>query len=146
MGWRRVLPTILAVVGAVVVWLPLLVAIAIPVVVFTQTGVFYYANIYLMPAEYFPLGLLGCGLLLWAALLTRQRRQLVGAGFAAAIAFLVVSQVLLVLTGLSSGRAEWAGWRLSAVLFALVGYDLAVLATGVGGILLLFDLAQTRNL
>jgi len=45
-----------------------------------------------------------------------------------------------VATGLASGAAEPAGWRLALVAAALAIYTLAVIAAGVGGILLLREL------
>ena len=95
---------------------------------------------YLMPAELFPAVLLGGGMLLWAALRAHSRQRCIGWGLGLAVAFLVGSQALAVVTGLAAGEREAAGvwWVLVLALLAL--YTLAVVAVAVGGVLLLHDL------
>jgi hypothetical protein len=92
---------------------------------------------YLMPAELFPLALLGGGLLLWAALRARARRWLIGGSLAGAVVLLFGSQALAVATGLAAGRIEPAGWPWALVLAALALYVVALIVLGVGGVLLL---------
>ncbi len=58
---------------------------------------------------------------------------------------LVGSQALAILTGLASGENRSAGW-MALILAAIAVYALAVLATGVGGLLLLRDLNRTSRL
>jgi hypothetical protein len=53
---------------------------------------------------------------------------------------LVGGQALATVTGLASGEIEPAGWPLILVLMTLAGYCLALVAIGVGGVMLLRDL------
>jgi hypothetical protein len=135
---------ILATVGTVLVWLPILAPILFSGVTLAQRHVFRFD--YLMPAELFPMVLVGGGLLLWAALWARSRRGWIGWGLGIAVGFLVGGQVLAVVTGLASGETEPAGVWFAVVLASLAIYSLAVIAMGVGGVLLLRDLFQRSQL
>jgi len=128
----------LAIAGTVLAWFPILAPVLLSVVVILQARIFRFD--YLMPAELFPSALVGGGALLWAALRTRSRRRLIAWSLGLAVALLASSQGLAVVTGLASGEAEPAGWRLAVVLAPLAGYGLALIAMGVGGALLLRDL------
>jgi len=141
---KGVLTKILAIVGTVLVWFPILAPIVISAVVTTRSHRFRFD--YLMPAELFPFALVGAGLLIWAALRARSRRGLIGWGFGIAAGLLIVGQVLAVVTGLASGETEPTGWRWAAVLTSLVVYSLAIVVTGVGGVLLLSDLFKPARL
>jgi len=63
-------------------------------------------------------------------------------GFAIAVAMLVGGQVLALVTGLSSGETEPAGWWGDIVLTSIVAYSLSVAAIGIGGLSLLRDLLK----
>jgi hypothetical protein len=129
---------ILAIVGTVLVWFPILAPILLSVVFIITNHIFRFD--YLMPAELFLFALVGGGLLIWAALRACSRQRIIGWGLGIAAGMLVSGQVLAVVTGLASGETEPVGWRLALVLASLVIYSLALVATGVGGILLLRDL------
>jgi len=133
----------LAVAGTVLAWFPILAPVLLSVVVILQARIFRFD--YLMPAELFPAALVGGGALLWAALRARSRRRLIAWSLGLAVALLAGSQGLAVLTGLASGEAEPAGWRLVVVVAPLAGYGLALIAMGVGGALLLGDLFGARR-
>jgi hypothetical protein len=96
-------------------------------------------------AELFPFALVGEGLLLWAALRARSRYKLIGWELGIAIDSLVGGQTLAVVTGLASGETEPVGWRWIFVLASLAIYSLALVAMGVGGILLLRDLFKKNG-
>ena len=132
------LTKILAIVGTVLVWLPILAPILFAVASFFTDRMFHFD--YLIPAELFPLELVGGLLLLWAAVRARAQRKLIGWSLGAAIILLLGSQGLAVATGLASGETEPAGWRMGVVLSGIVAFDLALVAVGVGGVLLLRDL------
>jgi hypothetical protein len=129
---------ILAIAGTALVWFPIVAPILFAVFAFISRGRFLFD--YLMPAELFPLVLIGGGLLLWAAIRARSRRGLIGWGLGIAVGLLVGGQALAVVTGLASGATEPAGWWWTFVLVSIAGYWLALIAVGVGGILLLSDL------
>ena len=119
------------------VGLPILAPILFTLVRLVQSGRFMLD--YLMPAELFPLVLVGGGLLLWAALRLRRFRGLIGWGLGGAVILLVGSQALAVVTGLASGATQPGGWQWALVLGGLIAFILAVILTGVGGVLLTRD-------
>ncbi len=134
---KGVFTKILAILGTVLVGLPILAPILFSVVRLLQSGRFMLD--YLMPAELFPLVLVGGGLLLWAALRRRRFRGLIGWGLGGAVILLVGSQALAVATGLASGATQPGGWQWVLVLGGLIAFILAVILTGVGGALLTRD-------
>ena len=141
---NHLLTRILAIVGTLLVWLPLLAPVFFSIsAFFTRPGSGLRFD-YLMPAELFPLALVGAGLLLWAAIRQRRLRGLIGWGLGSAVFLLFASQGLAVLTGLADGRTEPGGWQSALVLGALVAYILAVVAIAVGGVLLLRDLFNKK--
>jgi peptidoglycan/LPS O-acetylase OafA/YrhL len=143
MAKKGVLTKILAIVGTVLVWFPILAPILFSVLALTIERMFRFD--YLMPAELFPAALVGGGLLLWAALRARSRRRLIGWGLGIAVGLLVGGQALAVVTGLASGETEPAGWWFALVLASIAAYSLALVAMGVGGALLLRDLFKARR-
>ena len=138
---KGVLTKILAIVGTVLVWFPILAPVLLSVAVITRERMFRFD--YLMPAELFPATLVGGCLLIWAALRARSRRRLLGWGLGIATGSLAGGQVLAVITGLASGEIEPAGWWWALVLASIVIYSLALVVMGVGGLLLLGDLFKT---
>jgi hypothetical protein len=125
----------LAVAGTVLVWIPLVLPLLFGFIRYARLRVFRVD--YFMPAELFPVFAIGVCLLLWAALRARSRLKLVWWGVGIAVAGLVASQALAVVTGLASGETEPVGWQwVGAYAF----YPLALLGLGVGGLLLLGDL------
>jgi hypothetical protein len=143
MAKRGVLSRILATVGTVLVWIPVLAPIFFSVVALAVGRRFRFD--YLMPAELFPVALVGGGLLLWAAIGTRLRRALIAWGLGLAVGLLMGGQALAVVTGLASGEREPTGVWWALVVASLVVYTLALVAMGVGGALLLRDLFKARR-
>lgn len=135
---KDVLTKILAIVGTVLVWFPILAPILLSVVGLITSRVFHLD--YLMPAELFPAAWVGGGVLLWAAIRARSRRALIGWGLGIAVVSLVGGQALAVVTGLASGRTEPTGWRWALVVASLGVYSVALVTIGVGGVLLIRDL------
>jgi hypothetical protein len=141
---KRVLTKILACVGLMLVWFPILAPVLLSGIVLIHAHMVRLD--YLMPAELFPAFLIGGGLLVWAALRARSRRMLIGWGLGIAVGALAGGQVLAVGTGLASGTAKPVGWSWGLVLASLVTYSLALLMTGIGGLLLLRDLFRPARL
>jgi len=135
---------VLAIAGTSLVWLPILAPILFSVISLVAERIFRFD--YLMPAELFPLVIIGSGLLLWAALRARSRGKLIGLGLGSAVGLLVLGQVLAVVTGLASGEAEPSGLRWALVISFLAAYVLAVIVIGVGGVLLLRDLFKSPRM
>jgi hypothetical protein len=138
MGKKGILTKALAIVGTVLVWIPILAPVLFSAASLIQARMFRFD--YLMPAELFPAVLVGGGLLLWAALRARARRGLIGGSLAGAVILPVAGQALASVTGLASGRTEPTGWPWALVLASLALYVLALVVLGVSGVLLLRDL------
>src|SRR5512143_1188464 len=134
MGNKSVFTKILAIVGTVLVWLPVLAPSVFAVPGSVRRGAFMFD--YLLPAELFPLVLVGGGLLLWAAQRARSQRRHIGWGLGIAIVSLAGSQAGAILTGLDSGASDPTGWRWELVLALIAIYAVAIVFIGIGGILL----------
>ncbi len=143
MGKKNILTKILAIVGTVLVWFPILAPILIAVIFFFQRQIWRID--YLMPAELFLSFLLGSGLLLWATLRAHSHVRLIAWGLGLAVFVLLAGQMIAVATGLASGAREPAGWIWMLVLASLAVYVIGILLVGTGGILLLKDLFKIRQ-
>lgn len=137
------LTKILAIIGCLFAWIPILAPVVFSVIGFVGGRIFHFD--YLMPAELFPAALVGGGLLLWAALRARSYRGIIGWGLGIAAGLLVGGQAIAVATGLASGDTEPTGWQWTLVLASIVLYTVALLAIGVGGVLLLRDLFKSSR-
>ncbi len=135
---KGVLTQILAIAGTALVWFPILAPLLLLAAAIIREG--FFRLDFLMPAELFPAALIGGALLIWAAWRVHARQKLIGWGFATAAAFLIVSQLLAVVTGLASGETEPGGWDAWLVLASIGAYSLALVLMGIGGVLLLRDL------
>jgi hypothetical protein len=131
------LTKVLALIGAALLFLVLLSPVFFAVPTFLARRRFHFD--YLMPAELFPVVLLGGAMLLWAAWRAHTDRALIGGSLAAAAACLVASQAIAVVTGLASGEVPATGWRWGLVLGCLGLYVIAVLFAAVGGVHLARD-------
>jgi membrane protease YdiL (CAAX protease family) len=129
---------ILAIAGTLCVWFPVLAPVFFSIARLIEGGRFMFD--YLMPAELFPLVLIGGGMLIWAAVRAKKQRKLIGWGLGVAVGLLLAGQGLAVLTGLASGEMEPTGWQMALVVAVLILYSLGLVAAGVGGVLLLRDL------
>jgi hypothetical protein len=141
---KNILTQILAIAGTVSVWFPILSPVLLGLVILFMDGRFLFD--YLMPAELFLSVLIGAGLLIWAAIRARASLKLIAWGLGVAVVMLFGGQGLAVATGLASGAHEPEGWRLFLVVGSLVIYILAVIAVGIGGILLLRRLFKPSRL
>lgn len=134
MNTRGLLTKVLAVIGTILVWFPLVAPLALSAVRFAQSGRLQID--YLMPAELFIVALPGGALLLWAAIRARSQRGIVAWSLGIAAGSLVVSMVAASLTGLASGAAEPAGWRLVLVAGLLACYVVSLAVLAIAGVLL----------
>ena len=132
----------LAIVGTVLVWLPVLAPFVFSLLGFFRRGFFNFD--YLMPAELFLVFLVGGGLLLWAALRARSHRAVIGGGLGAAVVLLGASMALAVVSGLATGTARPEGWPWFLVLASIAIYTLAIVVIGVVGVLLVRDLYKPQ--
>lgn len=144
MAKKGILTQILAVLGTVLVWFPILAPVLLSVPGMARGRTFHFD--WLMPAELFPFALAGLVLLLWAALRARSQVKLIAWGIGITALSLLGGQALASLTGLASGETEPAGWPWAMVLGSIALYALALMVIGVGGILLLRDLFRRPQL
>ena len=135
---KNILTKTLAIAGTILVWLPVIALVFITGSVLIRRGEFHVD--YLIPAELFPVFLGGGLLLLWASIRARCYRLWIGVGLGAVGVLIVSGQAIAMLTGLATGATERGGWQWALVLGAIILYDLAVIAVGVGGILLLLKI------
>lgn len=132
---KNLFSKIMAIAGTVLVWLPILAPLLFSLERLVRAHRFMLD--YLMPAELFPLVLVGGLLLLWAALRMRVHRRLVAWALGAAVFLPVAGQGLAILTGLADGSTPTGGWQWALVFGSIMAYIMAVIILGVGGILLL---------
>ncbi|MEI6310448.1 MAG: hypothetical protein WCP58_12495 [bacterium] len=137
---KDVLTKVLAVIGTVLAWFPIVATIVLSVAGSIRSHNFRFD--YLLPLELFPVALVGGGALLWAALRTRLRRGLIGWGFGILAGMLIGGQVLAEISGLASGQREPTGWIWTLLLVSIGIYWLALVELGISGILLLRNLIQ----
>jgi hypothetical protein len=140
---KNIFTKILAILGTVLVWLPILAPFLFAGMALFSRGRFLFD--YLLPAEFFPVALAGAGLLLWAALKAHSQRKLIGWGLVSAVLLLVGSQGLAVVTGLASGEIEATGLWWTLTLAGIICYALALVVVGVGGLLLLRNLFRSTR-
>lgn len=135
---------ILAITGTVLLFLPVLTTIL--------TGTFisiarHRLRVdYLMPAELGLLAVIGGGLLLLAAILSRTRLKQILVIYLVMLLMLFGSQAIAVWTGLASGAREASGWPFILVIGMLVVYALLTVVLGFAGVQLSKDLIKAKNL
>jgi hypothetical protein len=134
---NSVFTKILATAGTTLLLIPILTPIIFSLIRLFQVGNFMFD--YLMPAELFPLVLIGGTLLVWAAIRTRSRLKSILLALVLSAGLLVLSQGSAVMTGLASGRTARGGWQEVLTLGLLIGSVLAIIATGILGIQLVRD-------
>lgn len=133
----------LAISGTVLVLFPVLAPIVFSIVRLIEIGKLQID--YLMPAELGLSIIIGAALLLWAAIRVRSRIKLIAWIIGISFFCVVGGQVLAMVTGLASGAIEATGWQFALVLGMIVGYDLAILALGIAGIVLCCDIFRGIN-
>lgn len=128
----------LAIVGTVLVWVPIAFTLLTAVVGSLASRRVHFD--YLMPAELFPVALVGGLILLWGAWRARSRQKPVALGLGAMVLLLFGGQALAVVTGLASGATQPGGWAWALVLSSLALYSLALVWVGVTGVMLVREL------
>jgi hypothetical protein len=100
---KYLLVKILAIIGTLLVWFPLLAPFVLLALGRAQ-GMLHFA--YLIPAELSPFALLGGLFLLWAALKAHSQCKLIGWGLLIAVLMLLGSTLLAQVTGLPRERSD----------------------------------------
>ena len=135
------LTRLLTIIGTVLVWLPLLAPLILGLVSWSQDGIFRFD--YLIPAELFPVTILGGVVLIWAAARANSHIKWISVSLVSAIALLVLDQGIAVVSGLAHGETTGGAW-LVVVLTGLALFAIADLVLAVGGASLLYGLFK-RN-
>ena len=99
------LTKILASTGTVLVWLPLLAPILLAAILLPIERKFLFD--FLMPAELFPLILIGTGLLLWAAFRAHAYQKHIGWSLALAVAMLISAQARSTRASRPGATPDW---------------------------------------
>ena len=134
----------LAMVGTTLVWFPIVAPIVLAGGAFIGDRLFRLD--YLMPAELFPAALAGGALLLWAAARAGSNSRLIAWALVIAAGMLFGGQGFAMITGMAFGQSRPAEWWLAILTGTLVIYTAAVVALGVGGVVLLRDLFRPGRL
>jgi hypothetical protein len=138
MEQKDVFTKVLAVAGAVLVWIPILFTIITAVIGTIRDRVLRFD--FLMPAELFPVALVGALLLLWAAQRARSQRKLIRWGLVAMVVFLFGGQAIAIVSGLASGAVEPTGWPWALAISSIALYTLALIEVCIAGVLLVREL------
>ena len=120
---------ILAILGTVLVWIPVIAPVVFGFVSLGMDGVYRFD--YLMPAELGILAFVGGALLFWAALRAKLQRGIVAWGLGIAAGSIAI---LMSFGDVEPGSLEWA-----IVIGLLIAYSLSIVVMGIGGILLWRD-------
>ncbi len=143
---KAIVSRILALLGTLLVWFPVL-APLLGMLEYVRRPPDYEGPFnfdYLIPAELFPMALLGGVLLILAELLAGQKghlhRRLIFWGIGIALAMLAGGQFVAIVSGLASGATQPPSFWWDVVLSALAFYVLGLMVMGIGGMLLLRDL------
>lgn len=134
---------LIAVIGTVLVWLPLLAPLLLSLGLWLKERIFRFD--YLMPAELFVFVLAGGLLLLWAAWRAHSRLKPIAWGLGVAAGMLVGGQAIAVAAGLASGAREPAGWAWTLLLASLAGFWLALILLCLGAVGLLTALLRPAH-
>ena len=128
---------VLALAGTVLVWLPILLTLLSSVLrLFLRRSLLLDV---LMPAELFPLALVGALLLNWVAFREKSRLKSVVLSAAAMVVCFACVLAVPILTGLASGATPPEGWPMALSYLSLTLYVAAMALTGVMGALLTKD-------
>jgi hypothetical protein len=139
---KRVFSLVLAILGTTLLWLPIVFMVITAII--GSIGAQRFMCDYMIPAEVGFLVIGGAAALLWAAI--RERK------FIKPVVWIIGITVVLILgctglaaaSGLASGRVQETDVPgvLLVVQAALIGYDVAVAAMGVVGILMIKEFAK----
>jgi hypothetical protein len=140
---KKDVPTkILAIIGTVLVWFPILSPILFSIGFLIRSGSLHFD--YLMPAEFFLFALVGGVLLIWAAFRAHSRLKLICWGLGIAVVSLFGAIGLAEVTGIASGETESTGVLFAIIVGLIAIYSLALTLVGIGGVLLLKDLFKPQ--
>lgn len=124
MSQKNRLNIFLAVLGTLLVWIPILAPAFFTVVRYVRSGLFRFD--YLMPAELGLLAFAGGLLLFWVSIRIHVYQKVVATCLATMFLTLVGGMALASATGSASGAMDRAGWQWTLVALSLVLYSIAL--------------------
>ncbi len=138
MGKRDALAKTLAIIGVVLVALPILAPLVFGLLSVARTGGFRFD--YLMPFEVYPLTLVGLVLILVAALRSRLRRRPVGISIGMMLGGVLLGAVAAQLTGIANSEETLETWRYAVTIgfgaISIIGQVMLIVV----GVMLIRDL------
>ena len=127
-----------AVIGTILVWLPILIMLITSIIGSISAQMFLMD--YLLPAEFFFVELIGWVLLVAASLMTQVMKIPVLITAILTPAALIIAMLVASLSGLMSGAIEAEGFIWMLILGMIGVYDILVAVMGVLGIKLIVDI------
>lgn len=127
-----------AVIGTILVWLPILIMLITSIIGSISAQMFLMD--YLLPAEFFFVELIGWVLLVAASLMTQVMKIPVLITAILTPAALIIAMLVASLSGLMSGAIEAEGFIWMLILGMIVAYDVLVAVMGILGIKLIVDI------
>jgi len=127
-----------AVIGTILVWLPILIMLITSIIGSISAQMFLMD--YLLPAEFFFVELIGWVLLVAASLMTQVMKIPVLITAILTPAALIIAMLVASLSGLTSGAIEAEGFIWMLILGMIGVYDILVAVMGVLGIKLIVDI------
>jgi hypothetical protein len=137
------LARVLAIIGTVLVALPLVFPLATSLPSIGSPG--GYRVDYLMPFELYPITLIGTALILWASLRAHMRRAAVARAIGAMLGFFILCAIAAQVTGIANSVEQLEKWRYMLTAGLGVASLLGQVALIVVGVLLVRDLFATRG-
>lgn len=125
----------LAIAGTILILLPVVLPLVFGLMHLAGSGEFLFD--WLMPAELLPVVLLGAALLIWAALRAKVCRRWIILSIGIGLLMLVIGLTYAQTSGLAQSPEGTMPRQESVVTALVLLFDLGVLLTGVGGVLLL---------
>lgn len=127
-----------AVIGTILVWLPILIMLITSIIGSISAQMFLMD--YLLPAEFFFVELIGWVLLVAASLMTQVMKIPVLITAILTPAALIIAMLVASLSGLTSGAIEAEGFIWMLILGMIMAYDILVAVMGILGIKLIVDI------
>lgn len=124
---------VLAIIGTILVWIPILAPIIFTILLLIKEGIFRFD--FLMPMELFFLTVIGGILLIISTFISKSYKKFIIINFVILIAIFFSSQLIANLTGLASGETEPTGfWFIFLIVYIFLFIFINILL-GIDGIL-----------
>jgi hypothetical protein len=143
MGKHNTFAKVLAIIGTIMVAIPMIVPLAFSLRTIGSPG--GYRLDYLMPFEIYPVTLIGVAEILWASLRAHMRTQAIVIAIGCMLGFLVLCAILAQVTGIANSVEQLEPWRYALTAGMGGASLLAQIGLVVLGCLLVRDLYRTHG-